>query len=79
MLNRLPEEAAKIAAAVNAAAPAAATEGAPLSGAVATEAAGTRIRRVLEARRVEEGLSGKTSSAKSASRTSNHHYRRKGR
>ncbi|WP_314922087.1 protein translocase subunit SecF, partial [Slackia exigua] len=77
VLNRLPEEAAKIAAAVNAAAPAAATEGAPASGAVATEAAGSGA----PSKRAgsKKASSGKTSSAKGASRTSNHHYRRKGR
>lgn len=80
VLNRLPEEAAKIAAAVNVAAPAAATEGAPVSGAVATEAAGTAGSDAPSKRAgSKKASSGKTSSSKGASRTSNHHYRRKGR
>lgn len=80
VLNRLPEEAAKIAAAVNVAAPAAATEGAPASGAVATEAAGTAGSDAPSKRAgSKKASSGKTSSSKGASRTSNHHYRRKGR
>lgn len=80
VLNRLPEEAAKIAAAVNVAVPAAATEGAPVSGAVATEAAGVAGSDAPSKRAgSKKASSGKTSSSKGASRTSNHHYRRKGR